>query len=149
VSAGVEVLYRDVLVEHARHPHNRREVPDATLHAEIENPLCGDRVTVYATVADGVVRDASFMGDACAVATASASMMTDAVCGTRAADIAGLFAVLQAFLRGDTCAPGGTELGAFVAFAGVREFPARIRCAELPWHALLAALAAGPGARTG
>jgi len=147
VSAGVEVLYRDVLVEHARHPHNRREVPDATRHAEIENPLCGDRVTVYATVADGVLRDVSFVGDACAVATASASMMTDAVRGTRAVDIAGLFAALQAFLRGDTGAPVGAELGAFVAFDGVREFPARIRCAELPWHALLAAL--GPVASTG
>ncbi len=142
MSAGVEVLYRDVLVEHARHPHNRRVVPEATAQAEVENPLCGDRVTVYAAVVDGVVRDVSFVGDACAVATASASMMTDAVCGMRAADIAGLVAALQAFLRGDTGAPVGAGLDAFVAFDGVREFPSRIRCAELPWQALLAALSA-------
>ena len=149
MSAGVEVLYRNVLVEHARHPHNRRVVPEATAHAEIENPLCGDRVTVYVAVADGVVRDVSFIGDACAVATASASMMTDAVCGMRAADVAKLFAAFQRFLRGDTGVSADANVGAFVAFNGVREFPSRVRCAELPWQALLAALCPAPVASTG
>jgi len=140
VSAGVEVLYRDVLVEHARHPHNRRAAPDATGHAEIENPLCGDRLKVYATVADGVVRDASFMGDACAVATASASMMTDAVRGKSLDESRRLFGAFEQFVRAGCGVPAGVDLGALAAFAGVREFPSRLRCALLPWQALFAAV---------
>ena len=140
MSAGVEVLYRGVLVEHARHPHNRRVLADATASAEIENPLCGDRVTVYVTGADGVVRDVSFVGDACAVATASASMMTDAVRGKSLDEGRRLFGAFEQFLRTGCGVLAGVDLGALAAFAGVREFPSRLRCALLPWQALFAAV---------
>ena len=133
-------LYRDVIVDHNRRPRNRGPLPSANHRAEGNNPLCGDQLRVYVDVEDDVIRDLRFEGTGCAISTASASLMSEAVKGKSRAEAAALFAAVHRMLTGSGEA-AGAELGKLAALGGVREFPARVKCASLCWHTLNAALA--------
>lgn len=133
-------LYRDVIVDHNRRPRNFGRLAGATHSAEGNNPLCGDKLHVFVDMKDDMVRDIRFDGSGCAISTASASMMSEAVKGRSRAEIAALFASVHGMLtRRDAAADPG--LGKLAALAGVREFPMRVKCASLCWHTLNAALA--------
>ncbi len=131
-------LYQQVIIDHHRKPRNFRTIPDADRTAEGHNPLCGDRITLYLTVKDGVIADAAFQGSGCAISRAAASLMTASVIGKPAAEVDALFHRVHAMLTGEDGDPAA--LGKLAVFAGVREFPSRIKCATLPWHTLQAAL---------
>jgi nitrogen fixation NifU-like protein len=141
MTSDLEALYRGAIVDHSKHPRNRRPIA-AGRHAEGFNPLCGDRLTVYVQVVNGVIQDASFEGLGCAIATASASLMTERVKGMTVAEAGALFDRVQRMVTAPADAPVD-DLGALSALAGVRRFPVRVKCATLPWHALRAATAAG------
>jgi len=132
-------LYRDVIVDHNRSPRNRGRLPQASRHAQGDNPLCGDRLRLDVDLDGDVVRDLRFEGSGCAISTASASLMSEAVKGRTRTEVAALFDAVHAMLTGG----GGdaARLGKLAALAGVAEFPARVKCASLCWHTLNAALA--------
>ena len=135
-------LYQEVIVDHSMHPHNYHAMPAANHKAEGYNPLCGDRLTVYVQVDNGVIKDVSFEGLGCAIAIASASLMTESVKGKTVAEADALFARVQRMVGASEDA-AVEELGELSALAGVRRFPVRVKCATLPWQALRAAAAAG------
>ncbi len=132
-------LYQEVIFDHNRSPRNFHEMADADHHADGHNPLCGDQLTVYLRIEDGKVADASFVGHGCAISTASASLMTEAVKGLSIEQAESLFADFHAMLT--DVAPEGRDFGKLEVFSGVREFPARVKCATLAWHTLHNALA--------
>jgi nitrogen fixation NifU-like protein len=127
-------LYQDVVLDHHRRPRNFRALEDGS-SAEVYNPLCGDRVTVYVRLEDDVVADAAFQGSGCAIVLASASLLTEAVKGLRRTEAGALLERVEAMLAARPAAPV-EDLGALSALAGVRLFPTRVRCARLPWEAL-------------
>lgn len=133
-------LYRDVIVDHNRRPRNRGRLSAPSHRAEGNNPLCGDQLHIYVDVKDDVIRELAFEGHGCAISTASASLMSEAVKGRGRAEAARLFAAVHGMLTGRDTVPAA-ELGKLAALAGVREFPARVKCASLCWHTLNAALA--------
>lgn len=136
-------LYRDVLLDHSKHPRNLRPLVDATGSAVGHNRLCGDKLRVFVSVDGDAIRDVAFQGVGCAISTASASMMTEAVKGLsveQAGDLFERFHALATSAMGDASLLALSELGKLVAFAGVREYPARVKCATLAWHTLRAAL---------
>ena len=138
-------LYQQVILEHNRAPRNFRAVPDANRHAEGHNPLCGDRIDLSVKVTDGVIEDIGFQGNGCAISQASASVMTTVVKGMSVEDAERLFEAFHAMVAGNA-EPDRAVLGTkLVAFSGVKEFPARVKCANLPWHTLHAALRADGG----
>lgn len=139
MTSDLRALYQDVIVDHGRTPRNFGPLPGANRRAEGVNPLCGDRLTLYLELADGVVRGARFEGSGCAISTASASLMTEAVTGLPIIDVERLAGGFHAMVTG--AERSGVALGKLEVLAGVREFPARIKCATLAWHALRAALA--------
>ncbi|HEX2642172.1 MAG TPA: SUF system NifU family Fe-S cluster assembly protein [Thermoanaerobaculia bacterium] len=134
-------LYQDVILDHNRRPRNFGELPGANRRAEGHNPLCGDRVAVFVEVdaAGDRIRDIAFQGSGCAISTASASLMTEALKGKSLAEARELFhhfhALVTRGVEGDIA-----SLGKLAAFAGVSEFPMRVKCATLAWHALQSAL---------
>jgi nitrogen fixation NifU-like protein len=140
VTGQLRELYQEVLLDHHRAPRNFRRLPAANRTARGYNPLCGDTITLDLEVADGVIRDAGFQGSGCAISRAAASMMTAQVKGKPPEDAERLFQRFHGMLTGEGDA-SEAALGKLAVFAGVREFPARIKCATLPWHALRAALA--------
>lgn len=131
-------LYQEMILEHHRNPRNHGKLASANRHAEGFNPLCGDRVTVYALVEDDVIRDLSFEGSGCAICIASCSLMTEAVKGAKIDDAEALFGRFHDLVTDDNASVD--ELGKLAVFEGVREFPVRVKCATLPWHALRAAI---------
>lgn len=135
-------LYQEVILDHYQHPRNFGELPEANRTAQGYNPLCGDRVTLYLDVEDDIVKDIHFEGAGCAISTAAASVMTETVKGKTVAEAEALFEGVHALLTGDPSEPAeaAPELGKLVVFAGVREFPVRVKCATLAWHTLRAAL---------
>lgn len=134
-------LYQEVILDHNRRPSNFRKLEGASRAAEGYNPLCGDQITVYLRLEDGVVSDISFQGSGCAISKASASMMTAGVKGKTTAEAEILFKGFHAMVTADLSATfDPLELGKLAAFSGVREFPIRVKCATLPWHTLHAAL---------
>jgi nitrogen fixation protein NifU and related proteins len=133
-------LYRDVIVDHNRKPRNFRPMPDADCQAEGFNPLCGDRLTIYVRLEDGVISDVSFQGSGCAISVASASLLTESVKGRSIADAERLFETMHAMLTRDDSDVDVASLGKLGALSGVRAFPARVKCASLCWHTLDAAL---------
>ncbi len=138
---GLGELYQQLIIDHNRHPRNFGVLEDATQTASGDNPLCGDRITLYLRMKNGVIEDIRFDGSGCAISQASASLMTAAVRGQQAADALELFRVFHAMVTGARDAPADARrLGKLAAFAGVRAFPARVKCANLPWHTLRAAL---------
>jgi len=138
MSAELQDLYQEVILDHNRRPRNFRPLSDGR-RAEGFNPLCGDRVIVFVRLDDGVITDVSFQGSGCAISKASASLMTESVKGKTVADAAALFERFQQMITAPLDAP--TErLGKLNVLAGVRQFPIRVKCASLPWHTLRAAL---------
>jgi nitrogen fixation protein NifU and related proteins len=135
-------LYRDVILDHNRQPRNFGSLEPADGRAEGHNPLCGDRLSVFVRLDGERVADIRFEGHGCAISTASASLMTEAVKGKDRAAIAALFGKVHALLT-QPHAAADAELGKLAALSGVREFPARVKCASLCWHTLNAALAHG------
>ena len=134
-------LYQEVILHHNKRPLNFRKPEGATCHAEGYNPLCGDRVTVYLSVEEGVLKDVAFQGTGCAISTASASLMTERLKGKRREEAEEIFQRFHRMVTSDPgAAPADEGLGKLSAFAGVREFPIRIKCATLAWHTLKAAL---------
>jgi nitrogen fixation protein NifU and related proteins len=131
-------LYQQVILDHNRKPRNFRKIADANRTAEGYNPLCGDRITLELMVEDGIVKDAAFQGAGCAISKAAASMMTMSVIGKPEREVDALFQRVYTMLTGSTGA--AVEVGKLGVFAGVREFPSRIKCATLAWHTLQAAL---------
>ena len=133
-------LYRDVILDHNRRPRNFGALDPADASVEGFNPMCGDRLTLRLRLADDRISDIRFEGQGCAISTASASMMTEAVKGKSRAEALQLFDRVHQLLT-DDAAPGD-ELGKLAALSGVREYPARVKCASLCWHTLSAALRA-------
>jgi nitrogen fixation NifU-like protein len=134
-------LYQEVILDHNRRPRNFGSLPTANRRIEGYNPLCGDVVTVYVRLEDDVIRDISFEGSGCAISEASASIMTDALKGKTAAEAEALFGRVHRMLTGELNGDEEVaELGKVAVLSGVCEFPARVKCASLAWHALRAAL---------
>jgi nitrogen fixation protein NifU and related proteins len=132
-------LYRDVILDHNARPRNFGRLDPADARADGHNPLCGDRLTVSLRMAGDRIDDVRFEGKGCAISTASASLMTEAVKGKDRSAVGELFAKVHDVLtRQDAIA--GPELGKLAALSGVREFPVRVKCASLCWHTLNAAL---------
>jgi nitrogen fixation protein NifU and related proteins len=131
-------LYRDVILDHNRRPRNFGPLEPADASVEGFNPLCGDRLTLRLRLAGDAIEDIRFEGQGCAISTASASLMTEAVKGKSRSDALALFERVHRLLTGDT--ESGEDLGKLAALSGVREFPARVKCASLCWHTLASAL---------
>jgi len=132
-------LYQEIIIDHNRNPRNHREMVNATRHAIGLNPLCGDKLTVYLRISDGVIKDVSFLGCGCAISQASASLMTDAILGKTIDEAHELFERFHTMLTHDGDIPL-LSLDKLSVLAGVRMFPARVKCATLAWHTLEAAL---------
>lgn len=136
-------LYQEVILDHNKNPRHAHAMADATCHAEGFNPLCGDRLTLYLRIKSERIEAASFVGNGCAISTASASLMTDALIGKNIAEAEQLFADFHDAMMDKSSCHFDSEkkrLGKLAVLAGVREFPARVKCATLPWHTLKAAL---------
>jgi nitrogen fixation NifU-like protein len=134
-------LYRDVILDHNRQPRNFGPLDPADASIEGFNPMCGDRLTLRLRMSDGTISEIRFEGQGCAISTASASMMTEAVKGKTREEALRLFDRVHDLLTDDD-APAGEELGKLAALSGVREYPARVKCASLCWHTLASALKA-------
>jgi nitrogen fixation NifU-like protein len=133
-------LYQEVILDHSKRPRNVGEL-EGGLHAQGHNPLCGDRLTVYLDLQDGVVRDVRFRGEGCAISTASASLMTEAVRGRTPDEALELFERFHEAVTGAADVEIDTEgLGKLAVLTGVRRYPMRVKCASLAWHTLDAAL---------
>lgn len=133
-------LYQEVILDHYRKPRNFGPLADADRKAEGFNPLCGDRLTLYVKLMDGVITDASFEGSGCAISTASASLLTESIKGKTEREAERLFEGFHDVVTGGVAAPD-VDLGKLEVLVGVREFPVRVKCATLAWHTLHAALA--------
>lgn len=131
-------LYQEIILDHSKKPRNFRELADADRHAEGYNPLCGDKVAVFLKIKDGVLEEVSFVGSGCAISTASASLMTEALKGQSEDEVKALFAAFHDLVTGKSA--DGSKLGKLAVFHGVSEFPVRVKCATLVWHTLQAAL---------
>jgi nitrogen fixation protein NifU and related proteins len=134
-------LYRDVIVDHNRNPRNFGKLEPADAHADGHNPLCGDRLTVYVNLDGDRIRETKFEGNGCAISVASASLLTEAVKGKSRAELEHLFEDVHTLLTQHDANVDLASLGKLAALSGVREFPARVKCASLCWHTLNAALA--------
>jgi nitrogen fixation protein NifU and related proteins len=134
----LQELYQQVILDHSRSPRNFFKLDTANRIAEGHNPLCGDRVTVYLRLEDGTIRDVSFQGEGCAISKASASIMTEMLKGKTRAEAEKIFNQFHDMVTTGT--PSTDELGKLGVFAGVNKFPARVKCAILPWHAIHATL---------
>lgn len=137
-------LYQEVILDHGKNPRNFRHPDDANREAKGENPMCGDRFMVYLTLKNGVVDDVAFQGRGCAISTASASMMTELVRGKSAAEAEKLFhAFHELCTQDEPDIPEGVDdetMEKLMVMSGVRQFPVRVKCATLAWHAMNAAL---------
>lgn len=138
--ADLRDLYQEVILEHSKAPRNFREVPAAERKAEGFNPLCGDRCTVYINTRAGVIEDVAFQGSGCAISRASASMMTQALKGKTLSEAETIFHEFHSMVTGEGGGKSAADLGKLKVFAGVSEFPARVKCATLAWHTLQAAM---------
>jgi len=134
-------LYQEVILEHNKSPRNFREIEDADQYADGKNPLCGDALRVYVALDGDTVTDVAFKGSGCAISKASASMMTQAVKGKTKVEAEAIFGEFHRMVTGDLdIETDENDLGKLKIFAGVLEFPARVKCASLSWHTLNAAL---------
>jgi nitrogen fixation protein NifU and related proteins len=134
-------LYQEVVLDHGKRPRNFGPLEGATHRAEGLNPLCGDRITVWAKLEGGALREARFEGSGCAISKASASVMTGVVKGKTPAEIDALYEQFHRLVTEGPRAGGEEALGKLAVFGGVHDYPTRVKCASLPWHALRAALA--------
>ena len=132
-------LYQEIIIDHNRNPRNHRVIENATCEAKGFNPLCGDKLTVYMQIKDSLIQDISFIGCGCAISQASASLMTDALQGKTVNEAHHLFENFHHMLTHDEEIPL-LSVDKLSVLAGVRSFPARVKCATLAWHTLEAAL---------
>ena len=134
-------LYQQVILDHNKKPRNFQKLENANRMSEGFNPLCGDQLTVYMLMEEGVVRDLSFVGTGCAISKAAASMMTQAIKGKTREEAQVLFDEFHRMVTGELDEEAEeNHLGRLKIFAGVRDYPARVKCASLPWHTMHAAL---------
>lgn len=140
MSSDLNELYQQVIVDHAKRPRNFRVLAQANRTVDGYNPLCGDKVTIYVRVEDAVVRDISFQGSGCAISTASASLLTEALKGKTLEDAEALFESFHQLVTGLEPSHEAPGLGKLAAFSGVCDYPTRVKCATLAWHTLHAAL---------
>ena len=138
----LRALYQEVILDHSKKPRNYRVLEGADHRAEGYNPLCGDRVTIYLKVEGGKINDLSFQGSGCAIATSSASLLTEALKGKTLDEADALFEKFHALVtgEGDGKLADDASLGKLAVFSGVAEFPIRVKCATLAWHTLKSAL---------
>jgi len=134
----VHDLYQEIILDHSKRPRNCHAMDDANRKAEGYNPLCGDKLKLYLKMENDVVKDVSFVGSGCAISTASASLMTESLKGRSRADALEVMEKFHDLLTTDS--PVTQELGKLVVFCGVRDYPARVKCATLAWHTLKSAL---------
>lgn len=139
MSDSLRDLYQEVILDHNRRPRNFGALPAANRQAEGYNPLCGDKVTVFLDVEEGRIRDVRFEGAGCAISTASASLMTEALKGRSLEEARKLFNEFHELVT-TGAREDAPELGKLAVFGGVREFPMRVKCATLAWHTVLAAM---------
>ena len=134
-------LYQELILDHGKRPRNFHVMPEASKHAEGFNPLCGDKITLYLKLDGGRISDVSFQGSGCAISTASASILTETLKGKTVAEADGLFEKFHDLVTGKSPADQkGLPLGKLMAFSGVSDYPARVKCATLAWHTLKSAL---------
>jgi nitrogen fixation NifU-like protein len=137
----LQTLYQEVILDHNKSPRNFRVMADATNVVDGYNPLCGDHYKIYLKVEDDVVKEVAFQGSGCAISKASASLMSVVMKGKTKAEAEALFNKFHLLVTGELNAEANSEeLGRLVAFAGVSEFPARVKCAILAWHTVHSAL---------
>ncbi len=134
----IDDLYQETILDHSKRPRNHHPMGDANRQAEGYNPLCGDKLKLYLKMDGDIVQDASFEGAGCAISTASASLMTESLKGKTREEALKLLDKFHELLTTDT--PASRDLGKLVVFCGVREYPARVKCATLAWHTLKSAL---------
>ncbi|HEY3938027.1 MAG TPA: SUF system NifU family Fe-S cluster assembly protein [Bryobacteraceae bacterium] len=131
-------LYQETIIDHSKRPRNKGALADATHSADGYNPLCGDKVSIQLRIENGHITGVGFQGSGCAISTASASLMTEAMKGKTPAEAETAFEKFHALLTEDR--PAAADLGKLAVFSGVREYPMRVKCATLAWHTLRAAL---------
>ena len=136
----LSVLYQDLILDHNRAPQNYRPMEDANRRVEGNNPLCGDRLTVWLRMEDEVIADVTFQGLGCAISMASASLMTSAVKGKTRTEAKAIFDRFLGMITGSAEPEQAESLGKLAVFSGVSEFPIKVKCASLSWHAMKAAL---------
>ena len=134
----VDDLYQETIIDHSKRPRNFHSMDDANRKAEGYNPLCGDKLKLFLRVEDDIVKEASFLGAGCAISTASASLMTESLKGKTRAQALKLLDEFHDLLTTDVQAT--KDLGKLAVFCGVRDYPARVKCATLAWHTLRSAL---------
>ena len=134
----VDDLYQETILDHSKRPRNCRLMADANREAEGYNPLCGDKLKLFLKMEGETVKDVSFVGSGCAISTASASLMTESLKGKSREEALKLLDKFHELLTTDAAV--NKELGKLVVFCGVREYPARVKCATLAWHTLKNAL---------
>ena len=140
--SSIRELYQDIILDHNRSPRNFRKMADATRSVEGFNPLCGDHYTIYLKMRDDIIEDVSFDGAGCAISKASASVMSSALKGKSVQEAERMFEQFHRLVKGEVKSEEEVEaMGKLGAFAGVSEFPARVKCASLAWHTMHAALA--------
>ncbi|RKZ79951.1 MAG: SUF system NifU family Fe-S cluster assembly protein [Gammaproteobacteria bacterium] len=137
-SADLRDLYQQVIMDHNKKPRNFREMDDANHLAHGNNPLCGDALVVFVKLDGDVIEDVSFQGSGCAISVASASLMTEALKGKTLAEAESLYESVHKQMTGEDV--DSTSLGKLEVLSGVKEFPARVKCATLSWHTMHAAL---------
>ncbi len=139
--SDVRELYQEIILDHNKNPRNFRKLDQPTCAQEGFNPLCGDHIHLYVRIKDGRIEDISFEGNGCAISKSSASLMTQALKGRTVEEADRIFAKFHELVTAPMDQPVDTaELGKLAVFSGVREFPARVKCASLAWHTLRAAL---------
>jgi nitrogen fixation protein NifU and related proteins len=139
---ALDEIYKEVILDHYKNPRNKRPIEAATVSCTQNNPLCGDEITVLATVDDGKVLDVAFQGAGCSISQSSASMMTEAVSGQTVDDALAMAGEFRGMMAGDV-EPTEERFGDLVALKGVVKYPIRIKCAVLAWDVLQEALVGG------
>jgi nitrogen fixation protein NifU and related proteins len=130
-------LYQEVILDHCKRPRNFHELPEATCSAQGHNPLCGDQLKLFLSVEGDTIKDISFLGSGCCISKASASLLTEAAKGKSKADVTKMFGQVHDLV---TTGNANGDIGKLAVFAGVHKYPARVKCAILAWHAVMAAL---------
>lgn len=138
--SDLRALYQEIILEHNKNPRNFRKLEDATCILEGFNPLCGDRYTVYVRLEGDIIVDLAFQGSGCAISKASASLMTTLLKGKNVEEARKMFSLFHDLVTGALNDVSFERLGKLAAFAGVSEFPARVKCASLAWHTMHNAL---------
>ncbi|WP_368652528.1 Fe-S cluster assembly sulfur transfer protein SufU [Ornithinibacillus sp. 4-3] len=133
---NLDTLYRQVIMDHYKYPRNRGKLDNGALTVEMNNPTCGDRISLQLQIEDGIVKDVKFEGEGCSISMSSASMMTQAIKGQKIEDALQMSALFSNMMLGEEIDPGDLDLADIEALQGVSKFPARIKCATLAWEAM-------------